>query len=53
MKKKSCSAKAEDVRQTFGPGMLEHVLSKIPKKKVDLLIGFDHADDAAVYRLQR
>lgn len=36
----------------LGPGMLEHVLSKIPKKKDEnLLIGFDHADDAAVYRL--
>ena len=36
----------------LGPGVLEHVLSRLPKKKDDnLLIGFDHADDAAVYRL--
>lgn len=36
----------------LGPGMLDHVLSKIPKKKDEnLLIGFDHADDAAVYRI--
>lgn len=36
----------------LGPGVLEHVLGRLPKKKDDnLLIGFDHADDAAVYRL--
>ena len=36
----------------LGPGVLDHVLSRLPKKKDDnLLIGFDHADDAAVYRL--
>ncbi|MBS7009735.1 MAG: selenide, water dikinase SelD [Anaerostipes sp.] len=36
----------------LGAGMLEHILSKIPKKEDDnLLIGFDHADDAAVYRI--
>lgn len=36
----------------LGPGMLDRVLSKIPKKKDEnLLVGFDHADDAAVYRI--
>lgn len=36
----------------LGPGMLERVLSKIPKKRDDnLLIGFDHSDDAAVYQI--
>lgn len=35
----------------LGPEKLQHVLSKIPKKKDEnLLIGFDHADDAAVYQ---
>ena len=37
----------------MGPGVLSHVLSKLPKCKPDpdLLIGFDSADDAAVYRV--
>lgn len=36
----------------LGPAALERVLSKIEKRKnPDLLIGFDHADDAAVFRL--
>lgn len=37
----------------MGPGVLSHVLSKLPKCKYDpdLLIGFDSADDAAVYRV--
>ena len=36
----------------MGPGVLSHVLSKLPKCKFDpnLLIGFDSADDAAVYK---
>ena len=37
----------------MGPGVLSHVLSKLPKCKFDpnLLIGFDSADDAAVYKV--
>ena len=37
----------------MGPGVLSHVLSKLPKCKYDpnLLIGFDSADDAAVYKV--
>ena len=37
----------------MGPGVLSHVLSKLPKCKEDpnLLIGFDSADDAAVYKV--
>ena len=37
----------------MGPGVLSHVLSKLPKCKADpnLLIGFDSADDAAVYKV--
>jgi len=37
----------------LGPGVLSHVLSKLPKCKYDpnLLIGFDSADDAAVYKV--
>lgn len=36
----------------LGPGALNRVLSKLPKADdPDLLIGFDHSDDAAVYRL--
>ena len=37
----------------MGPGVLSHVLSKLPKCKNDpnLLIGFDSADDAAVYKV--
>ena len=37
----------------MGPGVLSHVLSKLPKCKNDpnLLIGFDNADDAAVYKV--
>ena len=38
---------------SLGPGVLSHVLSKLPKCKYDpnLLIGFDSADDAAVYKV--
>lgn len=37
----------------LGPGILERVLSRLPKGKQDpnLLIGFDSHDDAAVYRV--
>lgn len=36
----------------LGPGALSHVLEKIPKTEdPDLLVGYDHSDDAAVYRL--
>lgn len=37
----------------LGPGILERVLDRLPKGKKDLnlLIGFDSHDDAAVYRL--
>ena len=37
----------------MGPGVLSHVLSKLPNCKYDpnLLIGFDSADDAAVYKV--
>lgn len=36
----------------LGPGVLDHVLKKIPKKKdKNLLIGFESSDDAAVYQL--
>lgn len=36
----------------LGPGALNRVLEKLPKAKdPNLLIGFDHSDDAAVYRL--
>lgn len=40
-----CSAK-------LGPGALDKVLRQIPKKKDEnLLVGYDSADDAAVYKL--
>lgn len=36
----------------LGPGILDRVLGMIPKAADEnLLVGFDHADDAAVYRL--
>ena len=37
----------------LGPGILERVLSRLPKGKQDenLLIGFDSHDDAAVYKI--
>ncbi|MDO5145816.1 MAG: selenide, water dikinase SelD [Eubacteriales bacterium] len=37
----------------LGPGVLERVLSRLPKGKKDenLLIGFDSHDDAAVYKI--
>lgn len=36
----------------LGPGALAHVLEKLPPfQDPNLLIGFDHSDDAAVYRL--
>lgn len=36
----------------LGPEILDKVLSMIPRRKDEnLLVGFDHADDAAVYRL--
>ncbi len=36
----------------LGPGVLERVLSRLPRKKDEnLLIGFESTDDAAVYRL--
>lgn len=36
----------------LGPGALNRVLEKLPKAEdPNLLIGFDHSDDAAVYRL--
>lgn len=37
----------------LGPGILERVLSRIPKGQRDpnLLVGFESSDDAAVYRL--
>lgn len=36
----------------LGPGMLKHVLEKIPKSEdSNLLVGFDGSDDAAVYKL--
>lgn len=37
----------------LGPGALNRVLEKLPKPyDPNLLIGFDHSDDAAVYRLR-
>ena len=37
----------------LGPGALNRVLGKLPKAEdPNLLIGFDHSDDAAVYRLR-
>lgn len=38
----------------LGPGILERVLSRLPKSEKDpsLLIGFDSHDDAAVYRIR-
>lgn len=36
----------------LGPGALSKVLEKLPKPEdPNLLVGFDHSDDAAVYRL--
>lgn len=36
----------------LGPGALNRVLEKLPRtEEPNLLIGFDHSDDAAVYRL--
>lgn len=36
----------------LGPGALSHVLEKLPRKQdPDLLVGYDHSDDAAVYRI--
>ena len=36
----------------LGPGILDKVLKMIPKKAdPNLLVGFDHSDDAAVYQL--
>lgn len=36
----------------LGPGILDKVLKQIPKKEdKNLLVGFDHSDDAAVYQL--
>jgi len=36
----------------LGPGALNRVLEKLPKfEDPNLLVGFDHSDDAAVYRL--
>lgn len=36
----------------LGPGILDHVLKKIPKRKEErLLIGYESSDDAAVYQL--
>ena len=36
----------------LGPGILDKVLKMIPKKAdPNLLVGFDHSDDAAVYKL--
>ena len=35
----------------LGPGILDKVLKMIPKKAdPNLLVGFDHSDDAAVYQ---
>ena len=36
----------------LGPGALSHGLEKLPRKQdPGLLVGYDHADDAAVYRI--
>lgn len=36
----------------LGAGALKKVLSQLPKKEnPDLIVGFDHSDDAAVYRI--
>ena len=36
----------------LGPGALEHILKQLPRTEDEnLLVGFDHADDGAVYRL--
>ena len=37
----------------LGPGILEHVLERLPKgnKDANLLIGYDSHDDAAVYKI--
>lgn len=36
----------------LGAGVLDHILKKLPKfQDPNLLVGFDHSDDAAVYQL--
>ncbi len=36
----------------LGPDLLSHVLDKLPRgEKINLLIGYDSKDDAAVYRV--
>lgn len=36
----------------LGPEVLERILPLLPRKQdKDLLVGYDHADDAAIYRL--
>ena len=36
----------------LGPEVLDRILPLLPRKQdKDLLVGYDHADDAAIYRL--
>lgn len=51
--KKSYSVRAAAVQQNWEPGVLSHVLEKLPRgpENPDLLVGYDSKDDAAVYRI--
>ena len=52
MEEKIVFCKGGGCTAKLGPGVLDYVLKKIPKKKDDrLLVGFESSDDAAVYQL--
>jgi selenide,water dikinase len=52
MEKEIVFCKGGGCTAKLGPGMLKHVLDKIPRTyDPNLLVGFDRSDDAAVYQL--
>lgn len=52
MEEKIVFCKGGGCTAKLGPGVLDYVLKKIPKKKDDrLLVGYESSDDAAVYQL--
>lgn len=53
MKKEIVFCKGGGCTAKLGPAVLEHVLAKLPRAQdPNFLVGFDHSDDAAVYRLR-
>ena len=52
MEKEIVFCKGGGCTAKLGPAALSRVLQKLPKfEDPNLLVGFDHSDDAAVYRL--